>query len=296
MTVSRRLIGRLMPLVVLLAATTWACQTESDQPADMETPNPADSGDNPTDGPDLATAEVHDANLDAPCQPVVAHADQMEYPVEGFHVSLVFNGYRALRVLVTACDAVVPNATVQFEEVEDERGICALESSNVVTGADGVAVATVTSPQESQAGDCKFNACLGDKCVVFHVRVFCKCLVPLVVGFGAYSGADPMANTGMVYLYLQDGSNRPNCADLPPDEWAVVPTETKGPLSILTTVQFPALPDLDVGKSLVQDYTVRCTAGRESGPSFAYGCQDDVRVELGARTYVECPLVDLPAK
>lgn len=285
-----------MLMLTLHSMAGLGCTSEQHEGRDVEEAQSAGSDTTPEIAHMDLAPETSDVTPNLDCPYTISHVDQMDYPGLGFHVSLVLNGSRELRVLVTACDSPVPDVYVEFREISDDRGICALKASSAYTGKDGIAVVQVGSPQALQGGECKFSACLGQECVDFNVRVNCKCVEPLVVVFGNYSGAKPMVNSGMVYLYRKEaGLNRPVCADLPPDEWALVPTETKGPIFNLEPAEFPTLPDLDVGKSPVQDYTVRCIASQASGPPVAYGCVDDVRVELGARTAVECPLADIDA-
>lgn len=237
-----------------------------------------------------------DVTPDNGCQKTLNYVDAMEFPVEGYHLQLVFNGDRDLKVKVKACDAAVADEWVTFEETQDDKNLCTLEVSGATTGEDGIATVRISSPQEEIEGDCKVKACLGEDCLVFNIWVKGKELVPLVVGFETYNGQYPQVNSGTVFIYKNQANGKPNCADIPPDNTTVTATDKKGPVSLLTTVQFPKLPNLEEGKETAQTYTVRCFASEGTGPSRAYGCVDDVQVELGARTFIECPLKDIPPK
>jgi len=238
-----------------------------------------------------------DLGTDQGCPRMLNYVDQMELPVEGYHFQLVFNGARDIRVKVTACDAAVKGEWITFEEVEDAQDLCVLDVSGASTGDDGIAAVEVRSPQDTKQGDCKVKACLGDDCLMFNILVAGKEIVPLVVGFAQYRGQYPQVNSGTVYIYKNQANGKPNCADIPVDDQSVTATDKKGPVSLLTTVQFPKLPGLAEGQETSQTYTVRCFASEGgTGVSRAYGCVDDVRVELGARTFVECPLDDIPPK
>jgi len=238
-----------------------------------------------------------DLGSDNGCPPMINYVDEMELPVEGYHFQLVFNGARDIRVKVTACDAAVKGQWITFEEVEDTQDICVLDVSGASTGDDGIAAVEIRSPQETKQGDCKVKACLGEDCLLFNILVAGKEIVPLVVGFAQYQGQYPQVNSGTVYIYKNQANGKPNCADIPVDDQSVTATDKKGPVSLLTSVQFPKLPGLAEGQETSQTYTVRCFASEGgTGVARAYGCVDDVRVELGARTFVECPLQDIPPK
>jgi hypothetical protein len=238
-----------------------------------------------------------DVPADNGCAKTLNYVDAMEFPVEGYHLQLTFNGDRDLKVKVTACDAAVANEWITFTETQDDKNLCVLEVEGTTTGEDGIASVKITSPQEDQEGDCKVKACRGEDCLIFNIWVKGKALVPLVVGFETYGGQYPQVNSGTVFIYKNQANGKPNCADIPPDNTSVTATAKQGPISLQTTAQFPTLPNLEEGKETSQTYTVRCFAAEgTTGTSRAYGCVDDVHVELGARTFVECPLKDIPPK
>lgn len=234
--------------------------------------------------------------LDVPCPPALEKVDPPEMPVEGFDLTLVLNGDRDVRVRALACGKPAADVEVRWTEVEDPDDLCELQVEYSWTGEDGVAVARVRNVNEAPDAACVLEACAGvGTCLQFRIHAGgCGLSPPLVVGFAPYVGHWPKVNAGTVYLYRQKADGRPRCADVTGDGAIVTASDKKGPVSLMSTVQFPNLPDLQ--EEGTQAYTVRCVAAEGTGPARAQGCLDDVTVEWGARTFVECPLPDIRPK
>jgi hypothetical protein len=255
-------------------------------------------------GPDVL-GDVPDSTLpgdvvgDAPdggdCPLVMGYVDLMDDPANGYHLEVVYNGQRDVRVKVTACDDVGAGTNVTFTEVEDDDNLCQLDLASVGTDADGIASVVLSSPQSAMGGECIVEACVADgNCLTFMVHVNGIVKVPLTVGFAEYVGVHPQVSLGYIRLFKKTDPSKARCDSLKAE---ALPTahDGRGPINILLTAKFETLKNLDT--ELTQSYTVYCYATEPgSDVKRAYGCVDDVTVESGAKRYVECPLDDIPPK
>ena len=248
----------------------------------------------PADAADEGMAEAPgDPAPDVPCPALLAKADPSQYPLEDWDVRVPWRWHADLRVAATACGLPLAGREVAWTEVEDAKGICELSAAASTTDDAGRAAVELWSRQDEAEGDCAVRACLDGTCLDFRARVQGgPGGLPLVVGFAPYAGAWPGVDTGTVFVHARDAGGFPACADLGPDT-DVAAVDRRGPISLLTTVQFMRLPGIEEYSEELKPFTVRCLAAAGTGPARAYGCVDDVQVQFYTRAFVECPLADL---
>jgi len=278
---NRRHVARLLPALLAFVA---ACPADpgSDVPADL----PADL---PSNG-----VLPSDDTADIPCPTVLDWVTPAEGFGSGFDDALPFTGCpRAIQVKASACGVPVAGLALSSSISGRPEGACLLDTPDVSTGADGTATLILRGlPNDDLGGECVLTACAGpDACLDASLHWNCSAYPRLVVAFGVPPALDGVATLGKVWLYLPDASGRPACADLDPSALPD-PADRKGPVSILTTIQFPLVQGLEKAGDLVPVTVVAQASNGADGPLLGTGCVEAV-TDFCVRTFLEIPLAPL---